>query len=62
MLALVETHISGDQLQFVCNKFGFSGEICVEAEGFSGGIWLFWHAEEVSIIPYDNNSYMLLVL
>lgn len=42
MLAFVETHISGEQAQLVCDQIGFSGQLRVEAEAFSGGIWLFW--------------------
>lgn len=47
---------SSEQAQSVCNKFGLSEQLRVEAQGFSGGIWLFWHREEVIVTPYDNHT------
>ncbi|KAK9690736.1 hypothetical protein RND81_09G150600 [Saponaria officinalis] len=41
VLALVETHISGASAQRICDKINFGGMTRVEAEGFSGVIWLF---------------------
>lgn len=41
VLALVETHISREQAQTLCDRIGFSSQLRVEAHGFSGGIWLF---------------------
>ncbi|XP_048496402.1 uncharacterized protein LOC125495662 [Beta vulgaris subsp. vulgaris] len=61
VLALVETHISGEQAQKICDRIGFSGQTRVEAEGFRGGIWLFWKAEIVTVTPYDNHSQHLTV-
>ncbi|XP_048493087.1 uncharacterized protein LOC125493650 [Beta vulgaris subsp. vulgaris] len=61
VLALVETHISGEQAQRICDRIGFSGQTRVEAEGFRGGIWLFWKAEIVTVTPYDNHSQHLTV-
>ncbi|XP_074301755.1 uncharacterized protein LOC141633202 [Silene latifolia] len=51
VVALVETHISGAVAQRVCDKINFQGKTRVEATGFSGGIWLFWHPEEVTVTP-----------
>lgn len=42
ILVLVETHISGDKAQKICDKIGFSSHVRVDAQGFSGGIWMFW--------------------
>ncbi|XP_074300570.1 uncharacterized protein LOC141631847 [Silene latifolia] len=49
VLALVEPHISGETAQRVCDQINFGGKTRVEAEGFSGGIWLFWKPEEVTV-------------
>lgn len=38
ILALVETHISGETAQKVCDRIGFSGQFRVDAQGFRGGI------------------------
>uniref|UniRef100_A0A803MS51 Endonuclease/exonuclease/phosphatase domain-containing protein n=1 Tax=Chenopodium quinoa TaxID=63459 RepID=A0A803MS51_CHEQI len=31
----------------------------VEAQGFSGGIWMFWRAEKVAVLVYDENTQYL---
>lgn len=49
VLGLVETHISGEKAPKFCDHIGFSGQTRVEEQGFSGGIWLFWKQEEVSV-------------
>ncbi|KAK9706616.1 hypothetical protein RND81_07G139300 [Saponaria officinalis] len=49
VLALVETHISGDTAQRVCDRINFSGKTRVDADGFRCGIWLFWQTESVSV-------------
>lgn len=36
LLALVETHISGDKAQSICDCIGFSRQLRVEARGFGG--------------------------
>lgn len=41
IMALVETHISGETATKICEKIGFSGQFRIDAQGFSGGIWLF---------------------
>ncbi|XP_021721528.1 uncharacterized protein LOC110689107 [Chenopodium quinoa] len=56
MLALVETHLSGEQAQKVCDRIGFSGQTRVDAQGFSGGIWLFWKNDEIEVTVLDNHS------
>ncbi|KAK8633839.1 hypothetical protein V6N13_014674 [Hibiscus sabdariffa] len=38
----VETHISHRQAELVINSLGFLNSHRVEAQGFSGGIWLCW--------------------
>ena len=61
MLVLVETHLSGDQATSVCDRIGFSGKMRVDAQGFSGGIWMFWKAEDISVTAYGSNSQHLTV-
>uniref|UniRef100_A0A803MGT1 Endonuclease/exonuclease/phosphatase domain-containing protein n=1 Tax=Chenopodium quinoa TaxID=63459 RepID=A0A803MGT1_CHEQI len=61
MLVLVETHISGENSQQVCYKINFSGKTRVDAQGFAGGIWLFWREEEVSVTTFDSNTQHLTV-
>lgn len=56
VVALVETHLSGKKAQRVCDRIGFSDQTRVEAQGFSGGIWLFWRREEVTVNPIEVHS------
>lgn len=45
MLALFETHASGNRAQQICQGLGFDNSIRVDAIGQSGGIWLLWKTE-----------------
>lgn len=56
ILALVETHISGEMATKVCNHIHFSGQFYYDAQGFSGGIWLFWKKEEISVTILDAHT------
>ncbi|KAK9735525.1 hypothetical protein RND81_04G210400 [Saponaria officinalis] len=49
ILVLVETHISGDTDSRVFKAIKFNGHVRVEAEGLSGGIWMFWHPELITV-------------
>ena len=40
IVVLLETPISGDKADEVCHKLSFQGRFRVEAQGFTGGIWL----------------------
>ncbi|XP_021738161.1 uncharacterized protein LOC110704651 [Chenopodium quinoa] len=62
VLALVETHLSGEQADNICARIGFSGQRRVEAQGFSGGIWLFWRREQVSVTLFDENTQHMTVI
>ncbi|XP_056694850.1 uncharacterized protein [Spinacia oleracea] len=61
VIVLVETHLSGEKAQRVCDRIGFSGQTRVEAQGFSGGIWLFWKEEEVSVTPFEAHGQHLTI-
>ena len=61
MLVLVETHISGAQATNVCDRIGFSGKLRVEAQGFAGGIWMFWREEDIGVTAYGSSSQHLTV-
>jgi len=56
IMVLVETKISGRQAEEVCKKIGFDGQFRVDAQGFSGGIWLFWKAQLVQIQILTSNT------
>ncbi|XP_010666673.1 uncharacterized protein LOC104883809 [Beta vulgaris subsp. vulgaris] len=61
VVVLVETHLSGEQAQKICDKIGFQGQQRVEAQGFSGGIWLLWDTSFVSITSYGSHTQHLTV-
>uniref|UniRef100_A0A803MB37 Uncharacterized protein n=1 Tax=Chenopodium quinoa TaxID=63459 RepID=A0A803MB37_CHEQI len=49
VLVLVETNISVVQAQNICDQICFSGQTRVDAQGFIGGIRVFWEEEEVIV-------------
>lgn len=51
VLALVETHMGGAQAMKIANLLGYSGHTRVDAMGFSGGIWIYWKQESVTVEP-----------
>ena len=61
VLVLVETHLSGEQAQKICDRIGFAGQKRVEAQGFSGGIWMLWDTQVVAINTYGSHSQHLTV-
>ncbi|XP_074318159.1 uncharacterized protein LOC141654951 [Silene latifolia] len=61
VLALVEPHISGETAQRVCDRISFGGKTRVDARGFSGGIWLFWKPEEVTVTPLIHHPQHITV-
>ncbi|KAL2902408.1 hypothetical protein RDABS01_027490 [Bienertia sinuspersici] len=56
VLALVETHMGGEQAQLIATKFGFGGHTRMDANGFAGGIWVYWRAEMVHIRSIEQDS------
>ncbi|XP_021764430.1 uncharacterized protein LOC110729037 [Chenopodium quinoa] len=51
VLTLVETHMGGEQASRIANILGYNGHERVDAMGFSGGIWVYWKPEIVTINP-----------
>lgn len=56
IVALLEPHVSGSSADKVCKRLGYKQNVQVEAEGFSGGIWLLWNEENVSIQVLSLNK------
>lgn len=54
VLIILEPRISGEQANKVCRKLGFSDYFRVEAEGFSGGIWLLWNSNQIEVEAYSS--------
>ncbi|XP_021864707.2 uncharacterized protein [Spinacia oleracea] len=51
VLVLVETHMGGNQATQIATILGYRGHTRVDALGFSGGIWVYWKPELVSVEP-----------
>lgn len=61
IMVLLEPRISGDRAVTVVQKLGYSNCFLVDAEGYSGGIWLLWQADHVHLqvvacSPYSITS------
>ena len=54
VLVILETRISGIKADRVIKNMGFGRSHQIEAEGFSGGIWIMW-TEEVAVLIRQNN-------
>ncbi|KAL2934992.1 Urease subunit gamma [Bienertia sinuspersici] len=62
VIALVETHIGGDQSERFSTLLGFNGHVKVDAQGFSGGIWVYWKTDLVSVdIVCQHDQYTMEV-
>lgn len=55
VLVLVETHMGGHQTIKIGSMLGYSGHTRVDATGFSGGIWIYWREELVTIDPISQH-------
>lgn len=51
VIALVETHMGGAQAEKIAALIKYNGHTRVDAQGFSGGIWIFWDPDVVSVNP-----------
>ena len=61
ILALLETRISGERANEACNNIGFDGKFRIGAQGFSGGIWMFWKAGSITVnIIISHPQYITL--
>ncbi|KAI9117550.1 hypothetical protein K1719_011716 [Acacia pycnantha] len=49
VVVILEPRISGVQAAKTIKNWGFKFSVRVEAVGFSGGIWLLWNMEELSV-------------
>ncbi|XP_074293854.1 uncharacterized protein LOC141621031 [Silene latifolia] len=61
VLALVETHMGGDHAVKLGRILGFDGQSRVDAIGFSGGIWLYWRSNVISIKPIIEHQQFITV-
>ncbi|XP_021803921.1 uncharacterized protein LOC110748212, partial [Prunus avium] len=63
ILAVLEPIISGSRALTVAQNLGFSHFHIVDAIGFSGGVWLLWNGNSVSlqVVAHSSQSITALV-
>ncbi|XP_021861386.2 uncharacterized protein [Spinacia oleracea] len=54
--ALVETHMGGEQALHIATATGYDGNTRVDAQGFSGGIWVYWKKNLVTVDPIVQHN------
>ncbi|XP_021718083.1 uncharacterized protein LOC110685852 [Chenopodium quinoa] len=63
VLALVETHMGGDHAQKIASILNYNGHTRVDAQGYSGGIWIYWKPELVKVDPITkHNQYITMMI
>lgn len=62
VLCIVEPRISGKRAQNIIKSLNFEKSYIVEAQGFSGGMWLLWNDSVVSMEVLSHTSQTITVL
>lgn len=58
VVALCEPRISGQAVDYFIKNTHFDCSFCVEAQGYSGGIWLLWKQEVDLKVLQCHNQYI----
>ncbi|XP_074289598.1 uncharacterized protein LOC141614751 [Silene latifolia] len=53
--------MNGDHALKIQKILGYNGHTRVEANGFSGGIWLYWRPEFVSVLPVKEHPQYITI-
>ncbi|WCJ36333.1 Polynucleotidyl transferase ribonuclease H-like superfamily protein [Euphorbia peplus] len=59
IFVLLEPRLPGRRAVDLCRRLNFSSVQIVEAEGFSGGVWVFWHDSRLKLQVYFKNNQFL---
>lgn len=60
IFGLLETKMSGDGTDKICNNLGFDNWVRIEVVGFSGAIWVLWKEEVEVDISFSYPQFILL--
>ncbi|KAL2921356.1 hypothetical protein RDABS01_012847 [Bienertia sinuspersici] len=53
--------MGGQHAQHIANLIGYDGHTRVNTQGFSGGIWVYWKTNEVTVEPIrQHNQYIVM--
>lgn len=61
VIALVETHMGGDQATKISQSLGYYGHTRVDAIGFRGGIWVYWQPGLVTVEPITKHEQFIMM-
>ncbi|XP_074306251.1 uncharacterized protein LOC141641491 [Silene latifolia] len=61
VLALVKTHMAEEHAIKMGSILGYAGQSRVNAIGFSGGIWLYWKKDVVTVTPIAEHQQFITV-
>lgn len=61
LVALQEPRCTGRRAANRIRNFGFRFSAVVDGEGFSGGIWLLWNRDDISVLVLEENRHYLHV-
>ncbi|XP_074318238.1 uncharacterized protein LOC141655036 [Silene latifolia] len=61
VIALLETRKEGSHAEHISRILGYTGHCRVDTIGFSGGIWLYWRSEAVTVTPVKQHSQFITV-
>ncbi|CAL2255075.1 unnamed protein product [Prunus armeniaca] len=62
VFAVLEPRISGPRALSVAQSLGFSHYHIIDASGFSGGVWLLWNGNSVSLQVVAHSSQSIIAL
>lgn len=61
ILILLETRVPSNRAVQVSNFGNFEEFVCVEAKGYSGGIWIFWRTRTVNLELLTLNDQVISI-
>ena len=62
VFAILEPRVSGAKAAKIVERLGFNNKYIVEASSFSGGIWLLWNDNKVSLQVVASSKHSITVL
>lgn len=63
IIAVLEPRISGITADDVCTRIGRKNWIRVEADGFSGGVWILWEEDTIKVrMKHVHKQFVHLII
>ncbi|KAK9691696.1 hypothetical protein RND81_09G212700 [Saponaria officinalis] len=61
VLALIETHMGGEHAIKLGHILGYGGHSRINTIGFSGGIWIYWKIDIVTVNPVNEHQQFITI-